>query len=280
MNPAKTVIVATFLIILTAMYILSCCFRAEAAASSDMILIKGGTFQMGSPTSEIDREKDEVLHSVRISGFYMARYEVTQAEYHELTGTNPSNFKGDMLPVENVTWYDAVRFCNAKSIKEGLAPAYAINGENVAWDKKADGYRLPTEAEWEYAARAGTTTPFSTGGNITTNQADYYGTYPYNKAPSGEYRSATVKVDSFGPNPWGLYNVHGNVWEWCWDWYGEYDGAAQTDPSGPPDGTYRVSRGGGWNDFGRNLRSAYRAASPPANAIFNTGFRLARNAQQ
>ena len=252
--------------------------KAEASLP-DMVLIKGGTFQMGSPMSETDREKDEVRHSVKINDFYMARREVSQAEYTALMKTNPSNAKGGDLPVENVTWYDAARYCNALSAKEGLAPAYSIDGEKVAWDRAANGCRLPTEAEWEYAARAGTTAPFSTGGNITTEQANYYGTYPYNNAPSGEYRGRTMAVNSFKPNQWGLYNIHGNVWEWCWDWYGTYENKPQTDPVGPLDGTYRVNRGGGWNDFGRNLRSAYRAATPPSNGSYNIGIRLARNAK-
>ena len=279
MNSVRFSIFSTVIIIATALYVLLSAPCRSCAAPSDMVLIKGGTFQMGSPASEADREKDEVRHSVTVSAFYIGRHEVTQAEYRALTGKNPSNFKGDDLPVENVTWFDAVRFCNAKSAKEGLAPAYEIKGESVSWKRSANGYRLPTEAEWEFAARGGTQSPFSTGANITTEQANYYGTYGYNNGPSGEYRSSTVDVNSFKPNQRGLYNVHGNVWEWCWDWYGPYAESAQTDPAGPVSGTYRINRGGGWNDFGRNLRSAYRAAAPPANAIFNTGFRLARNAK-
>ena len=151
---------------------------------------------------------------------------------------------------------------------------------SVVWNRDADGYRLPTEAEWEFACRAGTTTPFSTGENVTVDQANYYGTYPYDGYPSGQYRSRTVPVGSFAPNRWGLYDMHGNVWEWCWDWYGPYADGAAADPTGAASGTYRVNRGGGWNDFGRHLRSAYRAAYPPANKTFNLGFRLARNAQR
>ncbi len=257
---------------------------AQAQAADSFVLIQGGIFDMGSPVSENRREKDEIRHRVAIRSFHMGVHEVTQKEYRELMGNNPSQFKGDSLPVENVSWYDAVAYCNARSAAEGLPPAYVISGNgderSVVWNRDADGYRLPTEAEWEYACRAGTTTPFSTGENVTVDQANYYGTYPYDGYPSGQYRSRTVPVGSFAPNRWGLYDMHGNVWEWCWDWYGPYADGAAADPTGAASGTYRVNRGGGWNDFGRHLRSAYRAAYPPANKTFNLGFRLARNAHQ
>lgn len=256
----------------------------QTQAADAFVLIRGGTFDMGSPFSEHRREKDERRHRVTLNPFYMGVHEVTQKEYRELMGNDPSQFKGDDLPVENVSWHDAVAYCNARSAAEGLAPAYVISGNgderSVVWNRDADGYRLPTEAEWEYACRAGTTTPFSTGENVTVDQANYYGTYPYDGYPSGQYRSRTVPVGSFAPNQWGLYDMHGNVWEWCWDWYGPYADGASADPTGAVSGTYRVNRGGGWNDFGRHLRSAYRAAYPPANKTFNLGFRLARNAQQ
>lgn len=256
---------------------------AQAHAADSLVLIKGGIFDMGSPISENRREKDEMQHRVTISSFHMGVHEVTQKEYRDLMGSDPSQFKGDNLPVENVSWYDAVTYCNARSAAEGLNPAYVVSGtgdtRRVVWNREANGYRLPTEAEWEYACRAGTTTPFSTGGNVTVEQANYYGTYPYDGYPSGQYRSRTVPVGSFSPNAWGLYDMHGNVWEWCWDWYGPYVDGAVADPAGAASGTYRVNRGGGWNDFGRHLRSAYRAAYPPENKTFNLGFRIARNAQ-
>ena len=217
---------------------------AQSPAESDFVLIKGGTFIMGSPSLEVEREKDETQHRVTVSDFYMGKYEVTQREYREVMGSNPSQFRGDDLPVENVTWFEAVRYCNARSIREGLKPAYSIRGQNVSWDRKATGYRLPTEAEWEYACRAGTTSPFSTGANITTEQANYYGTYPYENLPRGEYRQKTVPVKSFGPNTWGPHNMHGNVWEWCWDWYGSYGGGDRTDPAGASSGAFRAYRGG------------------------------------
>lgn len=254
---------------------------AQVQAAEEFVFIQGGDFEMGSPTLENRREKDEIRHHVTISSFYLGSKEVTQSSYRELMGNNPSQFQGEDLPVENVSWYDAVLYCNARSTAENLTPAYIVTGSGddrtVTWNREANGYRLPTEAEWEYACRAGTTTPFSTGENVTAQQANYYGTYPYDGFPSGQYRSRTMPVGSFAPNAWGLYDMHGNVWEWCWDWYGSYSGLSAVNPAGADSGTYRVNRGGGWNDFGRHLRSAYRAAYPPENKTFNVGFRLARN---
>jgi formylglycine-generating enzyme required for sulfatase activity len=263
-------------------------FAAASAAAQNLspeefVLIKGGSFVMGSPAEEPERGQDETSHRVTVSDFYLARSEITQREYAALMGSNPSEFRGDDLPVENVNWFDALRYGNARSAREGLEPAYAIDGETVSWNQEANGYRLPTEAEWEYAARAGTMAPFHTGNIITDRQANLYNHYGYNNNSSGRViggsRGSTVPVESFGPNAWGLFDMHGNVAEWCWDWYGEYDTAGQTDPMGPATGTYRIHRGGGWNDFPKHVRSAYRGAAPPGNGIFNIGFRLARNAK-
>jgi formylglycine-generating enzyme required for sulfatase activity/flavodoxin len=257
------------------------------ASPTGFVLIKGGSFRMGSPASELFREKDETAHQVMVSDFMMATHELTQHEYREITGNIHSEFKGNALPVENVTWYEALAYCNARSVREGLTPAYTMDGENVRWNRGANGYRLPTEAEWEYAARSNTTSPFPTGNNVTTRLANFYGTYPYLVEkyyfsslpnPRGEYREKPVPVGSFAPNAWGLYDMQGNVREWCWDGYGEYAEKDANDPIGTSSGTYKVNRGGGWNDFGRHLRSAYRAAYPPENRTFNLGFRLVRNA--
>ncbi len=255
----------------------------------DFILISGGTFQMGSPESEAWRVEDETAHTVTVSDFYISRYEVTQAEYQAIMGENPSAFSGDGFPVESVSWMDAINYCNARSIQEGLTPAYTVDGQTVSWDRSADGYRLPTEAEWEYACRAGTETPFNTETFISADEANYWGHYPYLiednyfsqgnlETKPGVYRQTTVAVGSFEPNAWGLYDMHGNVGEWVWDWYGGYEVGEQTDPTGPASGTRRVYRGGGWNDFAKNLRSAYRATLPPDSAGFNLGLRLVRNA--
>lgn len=255
----------------------------------DFILIKGGTFQMGSPETEEWRSVDETQHSVTVSDFYISAYELTQKEYEEIAGNNPSNFLGENLPVENISWLEAVAYCNARSEKEGLTPAYTIDGQNVFWDRSADGYRLPTETEWEYACRAGTTTPFYMENSPSAEEANYYGHYPYEiednyfsqgnlQVQPGEYRQTTVAVGSFSANPYGLYDMHGNVGEWVWDYYGKYPAEEQTDPTGPASGTLRVYRGGGWNDFAKNMRSAYRATLEQNKASFNLGIRLVRNA--
>lgn len=224
------------------------------------VKIQGGTFQMGSPDTENWRSDDETAHSVTVSDFYMDTCEVTQAEYQKITGKNPSNFKGDELPVENLTQYEAASYCNARSEKEGLEKAYTIDGQNVTWNRSADGYRLPTEAEWEYVCRAGTETPFNTETSISPEESNYFGHYPYLieenyfsqeklDTEPGEYRETTVAVDSFSLNKWGLYNMHGNVGEWCWDYYGAYANREQIDPAGADTGTRRIYRGGGWNDL-------------------------------
>ncbi|MDR0562511.1 MAG: formylglycine-generating enzyme family protein [Spirochaetaceae bacterium] len=243
-------------------------------------LIPAGIFTMGSPVSETERRDDEIQRRITISSFYLSKYEVTQEEYQETMGSNPSGFKGDTLPVEYVSWYDAVEYCNRRSQREGLTPVYAINGNDVAWNRKADGYRLPTEAEWEYACRAGTTTPFHTGNSITTSQANYNGN------AEGEWRKKTTPVGSFAPNLWGLYDMHGNVSEWCWDAYEVYNTDARTDPANPAAEGSRVKRGGSWFRDGGNLRSAYRGRSDmkigssqsdqPERSI-DLGFRLARS---
>ena len=287
----KTILFCAILIL---MAMTSVAQATSVPGESEFVPIKGGTFAMGSPESENWRGDDETQHQVTLSDFSMARREVTQAEYQALMGENPSNFKGDraqasLLPVENVTWLDAVRFCNARSEAEGLTPAYAVDGSRVTWDRGTDGYRLPTEAEWEYACRAGTATPFNTETSISAEEANYYGHYPYEieenyfnqgklTTKPGVYRGTTVEVGSFKPNRLGLYDMHGNVAEWCWDVYGPYGEGPQTDPAGPAEGTRRVNRGGGWNDFAKNLRSAYRAATPQENRSFNLGIRLARGA--
>ena len=245
----------------------------NAEVPENFVLIEGGTFTMGSPDSENWRSEDERQHTVTVGDFYMDRYEVTQDSYENVIGSNPSSFSGGNLPVEMVSWIDAVEYCNARSIQENLSPAYTIDGKNVTWDRSADGYRLPTEAEWEYACRAGTNTPFNTETSISAEEANYYGHYPYEieanyfsqgnlETKPGEYRQITVAVDSFSPNAWGLYNMHGNVGEWVWDYYGEYPVEDQVDPSGAETGTLRVYRGGGWNDFAKNMRSSYRATMP------------------
>ncbi|MFP3040570.1 formylglycine-generating enzyme family protein [Treponema primitia] len=249
-------------------------------ARNGLVRIQGGTFTMGSPASERNRDSNETLHSVTVDSFYMSKYEVSQQEYEEVIGRNPSEFKGSNLPVEQVSWDDAVKYCNERSLLEGLTAAYTIEGNNVTWNYAANGYRLPTEAEWEYACRAGTSTPFNTGNNITTDQANYDGNNPYNNNAKGIYRQKTTAIGSFAPNVWGLYDMHGNVREWCWDWYGSYNSGAQTNPVGASSGQLRVSRGGSWGgtsyNYAQALRSAARYGIIPSRQYDYLGFRLVR----
>jgi formylglycine-generating enzyme required for sulfatase activity/TolB-like protein len=260
-------------------------------SSISVIKIAGGTFKMGSHKKEPLRGANEVQHKVKLRTFNIGKFEVTQAEYESVMGTNPSIFKGANLPVENVSWYDAVEFCNKLSLRERLTPAYTIDKSRsdpnnksdidtvrwlVTWNQKANGYRLPTEAEWEYACRAGTTTPFYFGNNITTGNANYNGTIPYNKNAQGKFFEKTTIVGSFAPNPWGLYDMHGNVYEWCWDWFGNYLNKTQKNPKGPLTGSSRVYRGGAWDSEGQYLRSAFRNSAVPLYRSKNIGIRLVR----
>ena len=219
-----------------------------------------GTFLMGSPANEPERYDNETQHPVTLSrGFWIAETPVTQALWEVFMGDNPSRFKGAELPVENVSWDDAQRFISKLN---GMKPELQLC--------------LPTEAQWEYACRAGTSTPFYFGDNITTDQVNYDGNYPYHNGKKGEDRSQTIEVKALPPNRWGLYQMHGNVWEWCQDWYEtQYPTQPVTDPQGAASGTNRVLRGGSWFSIGRYCRSALRLASDPANRIYYYGFRLA-----
>ena len=235
--------------------------------SGSMVYINGGTFTMGSPANERGRSKNEgPQHQVTVSSFFMEKYPVTQNEYEETMGINPSSFKGPTLPVEQVSWFDAVGYCNKRSLTEGLAPAYTISGTSVNWDRSANGYRLPTEAEWEYACRAGTQTPFYSGTSM--NDVGWY------SANSG---GTTHQVGGKQSNSWGLFDMHGNVLEWCWDWLGNYTGDAQTDPQGALTGTDRVYRGGCWRFEASQTRSAFRFGNYPSLRVYFVGFRIVRN---
>jgi formylglycine-generating enzyme required for sulfatase activity len=241
---------------------------AEPSGPTNMVWIPPGTFTMGSPSTEIDRDSDESPQTqVTISrGFWMGKYEVTQREYQALMGSNPSYFTGDLdRPVETVNWYNATNYCGKLTDRErsaGRLPAGYV-------------YRLPTEAEWEYACRAGTTTATAFGNSLSSTQANFDGNYPYNGAAPGPYLGRATKVGSYAPNAWGLYDMHGNVWEWCLDRYSDsLPGGSVTDPRGPNTGSARVFRGGGWYDFGRGCRSASRYYDWPDGWRDCLGFRV------
>ncbi|TES90079.1 MAG: hypothetical protein E3J94_05540 [Desulfobacteraceae bacterium] len=228
------------------------------------VSIPAGTFMMGSPSDEPGRDNDERQHRVTLSkGFYMQATEVTQGQWQSIMGNNPSYFEncGDNCPVEKVSWNDCQDFIRRLNQKEGT-----------------NKYRLPTEAEWEYACRAGSTTPFYTGTCISTDQANYDGDYSMPGCPRGEDREKTVRAGSFQPNLWVLYDMHGNVWEWCQDWYGDYPTGQVTDPKGPSYGDSRVIRGGGWFNDARYCGSAYRSRNDPdIRGHYGLGFRVARD---
>ncbi|MCU0568011.1 MAG: formylglycine-generating enzyme family protein [Oculatellaceae cyanobacterium Prado106] len=236
----------------------------------EMISIPGGSFLMGSPEEEGDRDNDESpQHPVTVPSFFMGRYPITQLQYQTVMGNNPSNFKGDDRPVESVSWHDATEFCHRLT------------------ELTNHPYRLPTEAEWEYACRAGTMTPFHFGETITTDLANYRGTDEkkynwsgsYGKGPKGIYREETTPVGSFPPNAFGLWDMHGNVWEWCQDhWHDSYegapsDGSAWIDSEAEKDAN-RILRGGSWFYFPRDCRSATRNYIDAGGRGNDIGFRV------
>ncbi len=235
-------------------------------------------FEMGSPAGEAGRNTDEVLHTVVLTrDIVAATHEVTQAEYELRMGTDPSYFDGDNRPVERVTWRDAVLYCNALSVADGYTSCYTVNFPAATWDQNADGYRLPTEAEWEYLCRAGTGTAFFTGDltdetcglDAALNQVGWY---------CGNADSSTHDVEQLLANDLGVYDAHGNVREWCWDYYASYETDVVIDPSGPATGDRRVIRGGSWDYFARECRSAQRGAYWPNSGDDFVGFRVVRNA--
>ena len=245
--------------------------------SLDMISIPGGKFLMGTEDEEIEKlvqkfnwqgfRREKPQHEVTVQSFFMGKYPVTQAQWREIASLpkiehdlnpKPSHFKGDDRPVERVSWDEVVEFCQRLSQQTGKE------------------YRLPTEAEWEYACRAGTTTPFHLGEAITTDLANYKGNYTYASEPKGEYRKETTSVGHFSPNSFGLYDMHGNVWEWCEDdWHDNYQGAPE-DGGAWRSGTCsnKVIRGGSWNYLPAYCRSAYRDDDPREFRGINSGFRV------
>jgi formylglycine-generating enzyme required for sulfatase activity len=236
-----------------------------------MVQIPAGSFLMGSPSEESERNvKEGPQHQVQLQGFFMGQTPITQAQWQVVAGwqklqrelsSEPARFKGLLRPVECVLWEDAIEFCQRLSQRFGRT------------------YTLPSEAQWEYACRAGTTTPFHFGATLTPDLANYDGNYTYGEGPKGVYRQETTAVASFPANPWGLYDMHGNVWEWCLDqWHGNYQGA-------PPDGSAwldsdankdkeRLLRGGSWGNYPWNCHSAYRNSNHPGIRFDAFGFRV------
>ncbi|MBC5795502.1 formylglycine-generating enzyme family protein [Sphaerospermopsis sp. LEGE 00249] len=233
----------------------------------EMIAIPGGSFLMGSPKNEPERRDSESpQHRVNIQPFYMGKFTVTQAQWERVAALpkikqdlnpQPSRFQGKNKPVERVSWLDAQEFCARISKATG---------------KK---YSLPSEAQWEYACRAGTTTPFYFGNTITTDLVNYDGNYSYGAAPKGKYRQQTTDVGSFPPNAFGLYDMHGNVWEWCEDdWVDNYNNAPKYGNAVTSQSRYNVLRGGSWYDYPSNCRSASRSNLSPDLSYNHYGFRL------
>jgi formylglycine-generating enzyme required for sulfatase activity len=276
-----------------------------------LALIPAGKFQMGAADGEDESKSDEKpQHRVRITKpFYLGMYEVTQGEFERVIGRNPSWFSArgehkesvsgqdtSRFPVEGICWYDAVDFCNKLSESENRPPCYrmtnvARNGDgsikvvyasypNVAV-AGGTGYRLPTEAEWEYACRAGTTTPFHFGTALNGSEANGDCNNPYSTTEKGEYLDQTTTVGSYNPNAFGLYDMHGNVWEWCWDLYDKkyYGKSPEADPIGPSSGSDRVYRGGSWNTYAL-FRAALRDRNSPAHRYDTLGFRVARSSEK
>ena len=245
---------------------------AQPAVVDGMVLVPSGSFTMGSRAGEAGRYGNEVQHQVSVGAFYIGATEVTQAQYKAVMGDNPSNFKGDDLPVESVSWHDAVAFCNKLSEREGLSTVYTINGNNVTAELNTKGYRLPTEAEWEYAAKG-----CGASGSLAVN-AVYAGSANLADVAwySGNSGYRTHPVGQKKANALGLYDMAGNVWEWCWDIYGNYPSGSQRDPMGAPSGGGRVFRGGSWGSVARHLRTALRYDIDPGSGDDDLGFRLAR----
>ena len=270
------------------------------ALKIDLVRIPSGTFLMGSPEGTPNSQANErPVREVTISGFYMGRFPVTQGEWYDVMGTNPSNFHSGHsaivaagvnwrnLPVERVSWYDALVFSNRLSIMRGLSPAYSIGGStnpddwglvpttiNATWNAVtivpgSTGYRLPTEAQWEFAARGGNGSP----GNFTFSGSNNAAEVAWHNANSG---GRTHEVGTLMPNALGLYDMSGNVWEWVWDRFGTYPNTAQTDPTGAAAGDFRVFRGGGWANPPKNARSVLRSSTVPVHRSESSGFRVVR----
>ena len=234
-------------------------FYIEPMTSMRLVALDPGTFAMGSPAAEYGRGDDETRHPVTLTRkVYIGQHEVTQAEWKQVMGTSPSqSSQCARCPVETVDFYQVSTFLSR------------LNAGNSAMRD-----RLPTEAEWEYACRAGTTRAFSTGRSISTGEANYDGRFPYTGGSGGVTIGKTAPVGSYPPNAWGIFDMHGNVWEWTGDWYGDYGAGAATDPTGVPKGRARVIRGGSWRFDANSMRCALRYTHAPQDKGSSLGFRI------
>ncbi len=266
----------------------------QPGVSGKMVLVRGGTFQMGSPDPDIGgsgcADDENPVHQVKVDDFYLGAYEVTFMEYDAFCAAKgkrkiqvPSGYR-TLRPVTNVSWEDAVAYCNWRSEREGLQTVYNISDSTVSWNIGANGYRLPTEAEWEYAAGGGSSERNIWSGTSIESRLVSYSWY-HSGATLMDDRSYrykyTTKVGSYFPNGLGLYDMSGNVMEWCWDWYDKdyYKNSPLHNPMGPSSSPIgcRVLRGGSWRDIAVDCRVARRQKSDPALQYDSAGFRLARN---
>jgi sulfatase modifying factor 1 len=243
--------------------------------SESMVFVKGGVFVIGNSRDKDEGYshrmfRDKPAHQVTVNDFYISRHEITQDLFEKVVGTNPSRFKGARRPVERVTWYQAVEFCNRLSERDGLTPSYVISGEDVTCDFSADGYRLLTEAEWEYAAR---------GGHLSQIDYLYAGSNNADEVAWNSNNSGgeTHDVGKKQPNELGLYDLSGNVSEWCWDWFAPYQSEAVESPTGPSNGTERVERGGNWRFSEMIDKNTRRHFAPPDKSYHRLGFRIGKS---
>ncbi|MFA5498475.1 MAG: SUMF1/EgtB/PvdO family nonheme iron enzyme [Candidatus Cloacimonadia bacterium] len=250
---------------------------AEYFIVPGMIYVQGGLFEMGSADGYVE---ERPVHNVELSSFLIGKYEVTQSEWIEIMGENPSFFEGAERPVEQISWYDAIEYCNKRSVNEGLEPTYSIKGVTnpelwsegvVECNWNSNGYRLPTEAEWEYAAKGGAKqmNEFRYSGDDTIEKVAWY----YDNSNSQTQRVGTKQGNSLG-----VYDMSGNVWEWCWDHYAKgYHDSKKVNPKGPPEGTSVVVRGGSWNNSPIHCRPSSRTETKPSFTYRSYGFRVARS---
>ncbi len=239
--------------------------QEQALSKPEMVFVEGGTFMMGSNDGT---GYEKPIHEVTLPSFWIGKYQVTQKEWVDVMGNNPSHWKSDLLPVENVSWFEAVEYCNKRSIREGLAPCYSGSGNDIVCNWNSNGYRLPTEAEWEFAARGGVKNwGYKYSGSNDVNAVAWY---------DGNSRGQTHEVGAKSPNELSIYDMSGNIWEWCWDIYGAYPSSHQTNPRGADSGSSRVFRGGSWSSYAGYCTVSYQSFNLATDSSNNLGFRVCR----